>query len=179
MKDIFGKIQYSIVNNKAFTLMELTAVVLILGILAAIGLPQYERAMEKSRAAEAFTMLGNIVTAEEMYVLQTGEFTDDFSNLMLQMPLQPKNKDASGSYSSGTGKAFDYDLSDCQYNTCTISAHRLQGANYAYEIRLSDMDMTGNKGVRTCHSSDEKGIQICLLLCGVDEMPAGGSCSID
>ena len=59
-------------NDKAFTLIELIAVVLIVGILAAIGLPQYQRALESSRVSEAITMIGNISTAEKLYYLQTG-----------------------------------------------------------------------------------------------------------
>ncbi len=164
-------------NDKAFTLIELIAVVLIVGILAAIGLPQYQRALESSRVSEAITMIGNISTAEKLYYLQTGQFTSDFSNLMLQIPLTPPAKARSASYSYGTGKSFDYDISDCEYGRCSISALRNE-KDLSYEIRLSDMDGSGAGAVRSCHADDEAGQRICMLVCGVESMP-DGNCQID
>ena len=60
-------------NKKAFTLIELLVVVLIIGILAAIALPQYEKSVVKSRFAEAMTNLKTIVQADEVCRMEKGE----------------------------------------------------------------------------------------------------------
>ncbi len=57
--------------KKAFTLIELLVVVLIIGILSAIALPQYNKAVEKSRAAEAIQVLKYMHEQGELYQLAT------------------------------------------------------------------------------------------------------------
>ena len=58
--------------KKAFTLIELLVVVLIIGILAAIALPQYEKAVMKSRAAEVRVMLKSMAEGIELCMIETG-----------------------------------------------------------------------------------------------------------
>ena len=74
-------------KNQAFTLVELLVVVLIIGILAAIAVPQYQKAVDKARAAEAITILKNITDAQEVYYLANGEYTDDLENLDIKLNL--------------------------------------------------------------------------------------------
>ena len=77
-------------NKKGFTLIELLVVVLIIGILAAIALPKYEMAVEKSRASEMRIMLRHIHDAEKMYKLsnptQTNIAFSTFEDLGIDIP---------------------------------------------------------------------------------------------
>ena len=60
-------------NRKSgFTLIELLVVVLIVGILASIAIPQYFKAVEKSRIAEAMSVMATIKSAQERYLAGTG-----------------------------------------------------------------------------------------------------------
>ena len=100
--------------SKAFTLIELLVVVLIIGILAAVAVPQYQRAVEKARMTEAITMLRAIANAQEVYRLANGEYADtqDFSELDLQIPGETNNTPIEGrpqtkDWAYGTAAGFD------------------------------------------------------------------------
>ena len=57
-------------NKRAFTLIELLVVVLIIGILSVAALPQYEKAVEKSRVAEARIMLKALYENRQLCYLE-------------------------------------------------------------------------------------------------------------
>ncbi len=59
-------------NNKAFTLIELLVVVLIIGILAAVAVPQYQKAVKKARLAEFISTVSSITKALDAWVLANG-----------------------------------------------------------------------------------------------------------
>lgn len=59
-------------KSKGFTLAELMAVVLILGILVSVAVPQYSKAIERTRGAEAATLLRSIYDSCERFAIERG-----------------------------------------------------------------------------------------------------------
>ena len=92
--------------NKGFTLIELLVVVLIIGILAAIALPQYTKAVERSRMAEAVQVLGDLATAQQVYYMQHSEFAASKDALNqngdIQLPDGSPNWVLTAAMASGT-----------------------------------------------------------------------------
>ncbi len=78
-------------NNSGFTLIELLVVVLIVGILSAVALPQYTTAVEKSRSAEALTLMDAISNAAQRHRLQKDEWPSSFAYLDVEVPKVADN----------------------------------------------------------------------------------------
>ncbi len=83
-------------TKRGFTLIELLVVVLIVGILAAVAVPQYQRAVRRSRMAEIWSTMGSLRQALAVKMLEGPETTTaGISN------WNPANLDASINCSQG------------------------------------------------------------------------------
>ena len=72
-----------------FTLIELLVVVLIIGILAAIAFPQYQKAVFKTKFMSVLPIVKAVKEAEELYYMANGVYTTNLENLDLN--LTPDN----------------------------------------------------------------------------------------
>ena len=72
-------------NRKGFTLVEVLIVVIIIGILAAIGIPQFAASIEKAKGGEARAGLGHIQTAEKVYYAENETYTTTLSSLDISL----------------------------------------------------------------------------------------------
>jgi type IV pilus assembly protein PilA len=121
-------------GKKGFTLIELMIVVAIIGILAAIAIPNFLRFQAKSKQSEAKTNLGGIFTAETAYFAEKNAYAD--LNLVSWAPTgTPKYR-----YTLGTAAN---DLGDL---TVTVNAAAWNGVTPAISVATPPGFTAGAQG---------------------------------
>ena len=73
-------------QKKGFTLIELLVVVLIIGVLAAVALPQYKKAVAKTHAMQGLIVLKSIDTAVRSFYLANGIYPTKVDELNIDIP---------------------------------------------------------------------------------------------
>lgn len=117
-------------NNKGFSLIELMVVVAIIGVLSAIGIPQYSKFQAKTRQSEAKSGLAALFTAEESFRQEWNCYGANLRNIGFGVTgsnLRYITGFAAGAVSTGcnVGAPVDgaagYRLSDGATGTCAAA----------------------------------------------------------
>ncbi|WP_428043838.1 type IV pilin protein, partial [Candidatus Avelusimicrobium faecicola] len=153
-----------------FTLIELLVVVLIIGILAAMALPQYFKAVERSRMAEAVTLMDSIVKSQRRKLMQTNRY----ANLFAGLDVSFKGARSNYYYTKRDGNGFiislTYDGSSVTASRTFNSSSSSDSLQYRYQLkRYYQSDYT------SCWGYNDAGKELCMDFCGIDT-PAWSWC---
>ena len=144
-----------------FTLIELLVVVLIIGILAAVAVPQYEKVVEKTRAMEAVGLVRSVRQAQELYYMQNSRYASSLDSLTLSFP-------------KSLAKNFNWAPEELQYGRFAIS----RSAEKYFYVIVASGDFRGvhlpGKIYCAAQPSNQKAVEICSEI-GASEEDSDGS----
>lgn len=155
-------------KKQGFTLLEVLAVVVIIGILASISMPIYTRSIERSRAMEAMSNVKAINDAIYMYHADKEACPTSFKQLVVTLPV------ASGASLEDNPlavKFFSFALGEFSSavnipgTPCPgVTATRIHGGDYQYSIANPYTLVNGRAASLACIDSNAKGQEICDAL---------------
>ena len=154
--------------KQGFTLMELLVVVLIIGILAAVAVPQYQLAVDKARFTEMQTIGKKLSEMIELYYLSTGKYPNYWADLDITLPGCTETKNP------------QFDMT-CQKTTWDLNPNSFEGWDSPVRKWVGNAGSPGDNNLRyrysfqqggtgktTCFGETERGKKLCKSLCGAN-----------
>lgn len=142
-------------KERGFTLIELLVVVLIIGILSAVALPQYQKAVYKSRAMKVYLGFNKLEDAQKIFYLSNGRYATSAEEL---------------DFDFGTKTDFSMHFAS---NFSSIWDNRLKGSFFEFNFNRRNGEYVKFCSVDTKSSNYEYGKQFCLEMDGVFSYAGG------
>lgn len=152
-------LQYFWCNKQGFTLIELLVVVLIIGVLAAMALPQYRVAVGMSRASTMYAFMRGVDQAQQAFYMANNRHSTTFEALSVGIP-------------SGFTKTDEKTISKGRMRCWIMTEH----GNAEISIKCTDaispvtLEKYHNQNYYICWASTNNELtkQICRSLSGMD-----------
>ena len=133
-------------NKQAFTLIELLVVVLIIGILAAVAVPQYQKAVLKSRLMQDLVRVRALHDGAEMYYMANGFYPYDVRDVDLDITQGAEIKSSENFSSRGRPAAFYPDETECIIIPGHYAACGRRAADYYVQQNVEHQEVAGGGG---------------------------------
>ena len=137
-------------NKRAFTLIELLVVVLIIGVLTAVAVPQYKKAVQKSRYSTLMPLAQGLAQGNEIYFLANGQYAGSPLSLTIEGQTE---------YPEGTNVFMS---ADSALSYVRISNDKVANARYLVYQKHSE----NYPDTTQCEANDEEGKELCKSLGG-------------